>query len=356
MDGVPVTINWIGDEGSWGYDNSVYVTDGAGNTIISRTDVMDNANQTLGIYNIIKCGVCSPPYNLQAEQFNGRLTWNGNAETYNIIISSTELDADALAAYYADNILHPEEGETEYSPQVLNNNVRYYVYVQSDCGDGETSSWANTSFYCYTGETCDYIITGDMYGDSYMPFEYSEWGWYGSHVRITQKGEVIANVYDCFENLSLSLLPDHPATFTWIGSGIYSYEGDGGYPCWFKVTDDEGIVLIEAAELYGDSIFAAVNTCVTGGQGVAIEKQTSASKIIVAPTLSSGFVTVTVQPATSNQQPALLKVMDSRGYVLKSETISGSKRIELNYANGLYFIVVQNGRNVVTEKVILKKQ
>jgi hypothetical protein len=69
----------------------------------------------------------------------------------------------------------------------------------------------------------------------------------------------------------------------------------------------------------------------------------------VYPTLSKGAVTV------NTAGNATVKVVDLTGKVLEKYASTGHLPINLNYANGLYLIVVENGEGVTTHKVVLQK-
>jgi hypothetical protein len=288
---------------------------------------------------------CFPPTNLQADII-GRLTWSGNAGAYNLIISQTELDADALAGYSGAIIRVTGTG---YDPSQIpgNENGTYYAYLQSDCGDRNTSTWISASFYYYTGDLCEYTIQGDMYPDKDDPYKWRGWGWFGSHVQIVQNDIVIADVYDPVDAQSISLIPGIPATFKWIGSdGDYSYERSG-YPCWFRVTNAEDATLVEAAGLYGNTDFGPID--INCG-GVVDMKKLNMNDASITPTLSNGFVTVNAGAGS------VVKVMDLTGCLLKQETITGAaQKVELNYANGVYLIMLENSHSRFVQKVILKR-
>jgi hypothetical protein len=50
------------------------------------------------------------------------------------------------------------------------------------------------------------------------------------------------------------------------------------------------------------------------------------------------------------------KVTDLTGHLLKQEAITGtSQKIELNYANGVYLITLENGQSRFVQKVVLKR-
>ncbi|KAA6301981.1 MAG: hypothetical protein EZS26_001797 [Candidatus Ordinivivax streblomastigis] len=69
----------------------------------------------------------------------------------------------------------------------------------------------------------------------------------------------------------------------------------------------------------------------------------------VYPILSQGTITV------NTTSYATVKVADFSGKVLAVYSSTGHLPINLNYANGLYLIVVENGEGVTTHKVVLQK-
>ncbi|MDR0620013.1 MAG: leucine-rich repeat domain-containing protein, partial [Bacteroidales bacterium] len=301
-----------------------------------------------GIYEV---GTCVPPRNLTAEQLSGYLTWTGYAYTegYNIIVSATELDSAALAAYPAGNIVKTSETEYDPSALTLESEATYYVYVQGDCGSGGTGKWVSASFYYYTDSTCEWTVFGGDYWQATPSSPNYGFGYDNNSVGLEfwQRDILIAEVKGqvSLDHPTVTLIDGESVTIEWIGTGIY--EDDNS----IYVTDGSGTPIINGV-IKKDNASERLGTfdvSCTGGIVTDIEKPAT-TKIIVVPTLSNGFVTVSGAEAGST-----VKVVDSRGRVLKSETVAGDRRIELNYTNGLYFIVVRSGNRVVTEKVILKR-
>lgn len=324
----------------------------AGSEDAYRTAVVNTIwNWTHGeAANVYADGTCVPPWSpatTQGKDVFGddyiNITWKGVATAYNVIISQTELDSTALAGATATGRTTDLTYDAIYD---VEGNGNYYVYIQGDCGDGNTSAWVSASFYYYSGTYCEYIMEGCDYSVGEDPYVVTTYGWYGSHVQIVQDGAVIADVTDPLAGKEISLIPNLPATFKWIGSGQYS-SGDGDlYPCWFRVKDAAGNVLIQAAELYGDSTFAPVNIdCSSSGI-----KRLDINNASITPTLSAGFVTVTAEVGS------IAKVTDLTGRLLKSERITGAnQKVDLNYTNGVYLITLENGNSRFVRKVILKR-
>jgi hypothetical protein len=69
----------------------------------------------------------------------------------------------------------------------------------------------------------------------------------------------------------------------------------------------------------------------------------------VYPTVTEGLVTVTT-PGEST-----VKVADLSGRLLATYKSTGELPIQLTYANGVYFVIVESGKAITTYKVILKK-
>jgi hypothetical protein len=79
----------------------------------------------------------------------------------------------------------------------------------------------------------------------------------------------------------------------------------------------------------------------------SIEDVKAPSKVY--PTITKGHITVTTVGE------AKVKVVDFTGRTLAVYESSGVLPVELTYANGVYFILIENGKTVTTHKVILQK-
>ncbi|MDR0680767.1 MAG: leucine-rich repeat domain-containing protein [Dysgonamonadaceae bacterium] len=303
----------------------------------------------VGIYPI---GACLPPLKLSATS-EGFVTWKGDDGAYNLIISTTELNETDLAAYPTTNILRILDTEYDLSREMENENVMYYVYLQSDCGEGITSTWVSTSFYYYVGDFCEYTVSGADIYYTVDPEDAHEdpmpWGWDLSvYVEFWQAGIRIATVDGsaAFGGATVSLMTGIPAVLEWKGNGQY------GDPCSLLLTNAAGETILSTEELLDNepatwtiSIDNDCNAAVVTG----IEKL-NINNASIAPTLSKGFVTVNAEAGS------IAKVTDLTGRLLKSETITrADQKITLNYANGIYLITLENGHSRYVQKVILKK-
>jgi hypothetical protein len=81
--------------------------------------------------------------------------------------------------------------------------------------------------------------------------------------------------------------------------------------------------------------------------GTTLGLQTLDQAVSVYPTLSKGSLTVKTPGA------ATVKVRDLSGRVLATYPSTGNLSIDLPYENGIYLIVVENGKSVSTHKVVL---
>ncbi|MDR1526926.1 MAG: leucine-rich repeat domain-containing protein [Dysgonamonadaceae bacterium] len=300
-----------------------------------------------GIYPI---GTLLPPWNLKATM-TGLLTWWGDAGAYNIIISGTELDEVALAAYPAGDILRTTDAE--YDATFDATEGVNYAYLRSDYGEGNTSAWVSISFFYYTGSFCEYTVSGqDIYYTVDPDDEYTNpepWGWdHVVHLEFWQAGNLIETVDGdaAFEGATVSLLSGIPVTLEWKGEGEY------GDPCSLTLKDAAGNIVLFTDELldwepktWNLSIDNNCNATVVTGI-----KTLNMNNASVTPTLSNGLVTVNAEAGS------VVKVMDLTGRLLKQEAITGAdQKIELNYANGVYLILLENSRSRFVQKVILKR-
>jgi hypothetical protein len=104
-------------------------------------------------------------------------------------------------------------------------------------------------------------------------------------------------------------------------------------------------VTIPAGTLKGQT--QAVEWTFQTVRGSRIEEINASSKIY--PTVSAGTLTITTEKA------ATVKVTDVTGRSLAAYKSNGNLDINLNYANGVYFIVIDESGVVSTQKVVLKK-
>jgi hypothetical protein len=296
--------------------------------------------------NIYPIGAPLHPLYFEATM-SGLLTWWGDAPAYELIISTTELDKTALAAYTAGDI---RTTETEYGAELDAEEGINYAYVRSDYGDGNTSTWESVSFYFYVRDFCEYTVSGeDLYYLVKPDDDYEEpLAWSGTGLEIWQAGFLMTTVAGdaAFYGATVSLIPGIPATLKWIGDSKW------GDQCTLTFEDAAGNKIIEEDDLLDSESktwdLSIDNNCnATLATGV---KKLNVSDASITPTLSKGFVTVTAAAGS------VAKVTDLTGRTLKLETITGaSQKVELNYANGVYLILLEKGNSRFVQKVILRR-
>jgi hypothetical protein len=296
-----------------------------------------------GIYAI---GTPLPPLSFAATMA-GLLTWTGEAPAYNLIISSTELDEAALAAYPVTDMLRVLDTEYEAVFDAIENEINY-AYLRSDYGEGSTSTWVSTSFFYYIGDYCEYTVSGeDIYYTVDPEDEFEEpqpWGWdVPVYLEFWQAGILVATVDGnaAFEGTTVSLMTGIPATLEWKAGGQYED------PCSLTITNAAGDIVLFRDDLI-DTEPAGLGTIeVNCSVGIDTPATNNAS---VTPTLSTGFVIVNAETGS------VVKVLDVTGRLLKQAIITGAnQKVDLNYVSGTYLIVVENGQSRFVQKVILKR-
>jgi hypothetical protein len=142
------------------------------------------------------------------------------------------------------------------------------------------------------------------------------------------------------------------AGFTWLPEIIAPLDADNWYEYSCIVPGNAKYIAINSINDYIDDYYHYylyiddIKIDLSTGQD-AIAEINAASTVF--PTLTRGSVTVnTVSNAT-------VKVMDTAGRVLATYQSTGQLPIDLNYAGGVYFIVVENGKAVTTHKVVLQR-
>ncbi|MDR0700107.1 MAG: leucine-rich repeat domain-containing protein [Tannerella sp.] len=298
----------------------------------------------VGIYPI---GTCLPPRNLNATM-DGIVTWTGDASAYNLIVSRTELDNAALDAY--SDLIRVTDTEYDLSRALEAENVPYYVYLQGECGSESKSTWTSTSFYYYSGDLCNYTVSGaSLYYLSDPDDNYTEPYKWGYSVPVTlefwQAGALMATVDGdaAFEGTTVSLIPGITATLEWKGTGTY------GDVCDLLIKNEKGETVLSRDNLM-DNEPETLTITVNCGDDDDANETLDINNVSVTPTLSDGFVIVKAEAGS------IVKVMDLAGRLLKQGTITRStQEVELNYTNGIYLIIVENGNSRFVQKVILKR-
>lgn len=116
--------------------------------------------------------LCTPPADITITNVTANslaLEWTNNgAESWNVIVSETAVTNFALAEY-----------ETVYSNSIIKNNLlpstNYFVYLQSNCGSGETSDWTDKFLVTTPCELMDSPYMQNFSGAEYPPSCWSFW-------------------------------------------------------------------------------------------------------------------------------------------------------------------------------------
>ena len=99
-----------------------------------------------------------------------------------------------------------------------------------------------------------------------------------------------------------------------------------------------------------------INDDYNDGETTGIESIALFENLIVFPNPTQGDITV--QLSTSEAANIALSLMDIQGHVVYYKEINGvinhTETIENNFAKGVYFLTVNNGREVKTQKVIIQ--
>lgn len=159
--------------------------------------------------------------------------------------------------------------------------VPYNVRVMSNCGGGQTSLYAYTSFTtnsCDVGDQCSYTLTlFDDFGD----------GWNNAYIEVKQSGVTLAT-YTLLENISpvsatevFTLCNNSNVSLVWH-SGSYDSE------CGFTLIGPDGGLLFSTESVSattGTPIFTFVSACPTSSPcpfplGVAVSSVTSNSAVV----------------------------------------------------------------------------
>jgi uncharacterized protein (TIGR02145 family) len=129
-------------EGGYPDEISYEVYDANGEEIFSGSGAM-----TSPVTHLISCPTCKTVTNLQATDITSEsatISWseNGTAQSWNIVVSTIELEQDVLNA--SGNIITVTD--STYSITGLRGSTTYYVYVRALCSDNDQSIWKPTMF------------------------------------------------------------------------------------------------------------------------------------------------------------------------------------------------------------------
>lgn len=127
-----------------GYYNLVFYWRNATTTIDLNTEpsaVVDNIQITKS--------PCPPPFDLRYTRLGDTyvdLIWDkldDSQNTWNMKVFSREVGIDSIAEVTGDELLREEQlmNDTTYRLEGLESFMPYYIYLQSDCGEGSQSNW-----------------------------------------------------------------------------------------------------------------------------------------------------------------------------------------------------------------------
>ena len=107
----------------------------------------------------------------------------------------------------------------------------------------------------------------------------------------------------------------------------------------------------------GEDICSSVTTTILGDTFVATEDVEGDLKISIAPNPTTGVVYLTMN--TTETDNPIISILSVDGKLLRTEELanaSGTFPLDLSaYPGGMYFMQIQSGDNVITEKVMLGK-
>jgi formylmethanofuran dehydrogenase subunit D len=285
-------------------------------------------------------------------KMGGEITWDDVCATsYNLVLSAEDVEDPStlnVISLNAPELNIKEEAEANQAFSLPADASTVYVYVQSVNAAG-TSAWAKTSFFFYTGETCTFTVQGtDLYYELDPDYSAAPWGWYPdlypTHVDFIQDGITVGTVGGsaAFDGTTIPLISGIPVTIEWVAEG-YGYYDD---PCSLVIVDGSGAEIVNTKDLLDDVSVTIGTFDVTCGQSI----REVAVEGCVAPTLSNGFITV------KSKAGAAMQIIDLTGKVCKTGAIrSNSETVQLDLANGVYFVVLTDSASRSVAKVVLKK-
>ncbi len=210
---------------AWTNDNSVFNQPGA---IIYNVSVHTNN--------------CDPVNNLAITEMHptsAALSWTaGNVET----VWNVDYKEANATTWIPNAVNSPTYTLTNLQPE-----TEYYVRVQADCGDGETSTYKMLTFVtpsCETIDQCEYtLILTDTYGD----------GWSGGHLYVRQNGVQIADLEAVdhvgqhgtmsYDTIPLLLCDGANVQLVWDNGNMFNQ-------CGFIFQNPEGVTLYQIEHLF----------------------------------------------------------------------------------------------------------
>lgn len=184
-----------------------------------------------------------------------------NLSVDNITMNSVDISWDAISSQYAWVIEYKESSSATWTTiPVLTNSYQltnlypgteYVLRVATDCGDGENSVWATTTFHthlCESNDQCNYSINmTDSYGD----------GWNGATVTFMQNGTSVGSytLNDGYTTqTTVNLCSGLPTTLVW-SSGQYDSE------CSLYLYNADGTQIFNASQPTGGQLYSFTPDC-----------------------------------------------------------------------------------------------
>ena len=222
-DGKDIIFEWV--EGYYSEETSYQIFDVNGDEIFSDSGTMSSP-----VSYTMSCSSCRAVADFTISDItteSATISWTerGQAISWELIVSETELDNNTLESYNNTITL----AEPSYSATGLTSGTKYYVYVRSVCSDNDKSGWKKRTFrtVCSPDNMCNIIYSlSDSYGD----------GWTGNAINV-----VDAETGTVIESLTISESQGFSATgtleicdgmeiiFEWVSGGDYSYPEETSY-------------------------------------------------------------------------------------------------------------------------------
>ena len=213
-----------------------------------RNDDSSGDNPPAAVDNIVITKISCPPVtDITASEITNEsatLTWTeiGSAESWDVIVSGTELTDNDLETY--NN--YTTVSSPSYSATGLEQAHTYYVYVRAACSSDEKSGWASGEFssaFCTAEDMCEirYELE-DSYGD----------GWNGNTLNVVDvsTGDVLASwtIQDgSSASGTLAVCDGRDIRFEYVGDNFTNETS-------YKVYDVNGDLIFEGSDKFTDPI------------------------------------------------------------------------------------------------------
>ena len=263
--GDEITTLWNGG-GSYGSETSYQILDASGNEVGAGAET---SIETAITVNCPSCNIVTAIDASNVSTSGGDISWTagGSESAWNIEYGASGF---ALGSGSSANSNNPN-----YSISGLNGGTLYDVYVQADCGGGETSDWAGPYSFSTLGSCGEYILE----------FVNVSLGTENSYTVTNQDGVVLANE---------------------------GYNADAGAPNSVSIQTNIGDILtLTLSDSYGDGWGSNVINITSNGDAIGTYTLASGSGpesfTIIAcascPDISLAALTVNVESAVASWNP-----------------------------------------------------